>query len=76
MVLALIATQEAFKKYQAINSIPFSQLAMNLLAIMAGIFVFQQVISFPLLFWTGVFLIMGGATLLARYLADSPQKDE
>jgi len=74
--IALFITQETFKKHQAIYLVPFSQMAMNLLAIMAGLFVFQQVITFPIFFWMGVISIIGGATLLARYIADSPVDNE
>ena len=72
--IALFITQETFKKHQAIYLVPFSQLAMNLFAIFAGIFIFRQVISFPIFFWIGVISIISGATLLSRYLADTTEE--
>lgn len=66
-VVAILLSQEAFKKGQAINIIPFSQITMNLVPILAGIIVFQQTIANILLFWVGTALIISGASLLARF---------
>lgn len=72
-VTGILSTQEAFKRSQAIYIIPFSQLTMNIIPIIAGIVVFQQVIQNPIFFGIGVASIIIGATLLARYFEESPQ---
>ncbi|MBD3227055.1 MAG: hypothetical protein GF329_02620 [Candidatus Lokiarchaeota archaeon] len=66
-ILGIYTTQEAFKKGQAINIIPFSQISMNIIPILAGIFVFGQVILAPIFFWIGVISIIIAASLLARF---------
>jgi drug/metabolite transporter (DMT)-like permease len=66
-VLAIIATQEGFKRGQAVNFIPFSQITMNIFPIAAGLFVFGQIIMNPVYFWVGTFCIISGSSLLARF---------
>lgn len=66
-VVAILLSQVAFKKGQAINIIPFSQITMNLVPILAGIIVFQQSIVNIMVFWIGTALIILGASLLARF---------
>lgn len=65
-ICAIYVTQEAFKRGQAINFIPFAQLTMNLFPIIAGIWVFRQMIVYPIFFWLGLCLIICGASFLAR----------
>ena len=66
-VFGILAAQEAFKRGQAINIVPFSQITINILPIIAGLYVFGQTITAPLFFWTGVICIILGASLLARF---------
>ncbi|MHA1131039.1 MAG: hypothetical protein ACTSQQ_09535, partial [Candidatus Helarchaeota archaeon] len=66
-IFGLLMAQEAFKRGQAINIIPFTQITINLLPILAGIFVFGQAITSPLFFWPGVLSIIIGASLLSRF---------
>ena len=66
-IFAILSSQEAFKRGQAINIIPFTQITMNIIPILAGIFVFSQQILSPIFFWIGVITIIISATLLARF---------
>ncbi len=66
-VFGILTTQEAFKQNRAVSIIPFMQITMNLIPILAGIWVFNQQITQPLFFWTGIICIMTGASLLARF---------
>jgi len=66
-VLGIVAFQEAFKRGRATNIIPFAQITMNLLPILAGLLVFGQTIAQPLFFWMGVLCIIAAASLLARF---------
>ncbi|MFW9850072.1 MAG: hypothetical protein ACFFF4_13120 [Candidatus Thorarchaeota archaeon] len=66
-VFGILTTQEAFKQNRAVSVIPFMQITMNLIPILAGIWVFNQQITQPLFFWTGIICIMTGASLLARF---------
>jgi len=66
-ILGILATQEAYKRGQAIYIVPFSQITINLFPIIAGIFVFQQAIGNQVFFWMGVISIIVGASLLARF---------
>jgi drug/metabolite transporter (DMT)-like permease len=66
-IFAILSSQEAFKRGQAINIIPFTQITMNIIPILAGIFVFSQQILSPFFFWVGVVTIIISATLLARF---------
>ncbi|NHI94338.1 MAG: hypothetical protein EAX96_17735 [Candidatus Lokiarchaeota archaeon] len=75
-VTGILSTQEAFKRSQAIHIIPFSQLTMNIIPIIAGIVVFQQVIQNQVFFWIGVVSIIVGATLLARYFEERPKEEK
>jgi len=66
-IFGILTTQEAFKRSQAINIIPFSQISMNLIPIIAGIVIFQQQILNPIFFWFGTIAIIVSASLLARF---------
>lgn len=63
---AIGATQAAFRAGQAINFVPFSQVLLNVLPVLAGLLVFGQAITYPGLFWAGEVLIIVAATCLAR----------
>ncbi|MHA1230312.1 MAG: DMT family transporter [Candidatus Helarchaeota archaeon] len=49
-IFGIAGSQKAFKKGQAINIIPFVQLTVNLFPIIVGVFIFNQLILFPLFF--------------------------
>ncbi|HUX99012.1 MAG TPA: hypothetical protein VMV49_05625 [Candidatus Deferrimicrobium sp.] len=66
-VFGIITTQEAFKRGQAINVIPFMQISVNVIPILAGLYVFGQTITIPFFFWAGVIAIIIGASMLARF---------
>jgi drug/metabolite transporter (DMT)-like permease len=66
-VFGIIMAQEAFKRGQAINIIPYVQITINILPILAGLYVFGQIITGPLFFWAGVISIIVGASLLSRF---------
>jgi drug/metabolite transporter (DMT)-like permease len=66
-IIAVILSQNAFKRGQAINIIPFSQITMNLVPIIAGIIIFEQIVTNTLVFWIGTLLIIVGASFLARF---------
>ncbi|MHA1266650.1 MAG: hypothetical protein ACTSRS_15550 [Candidatus Helarchaeota archaeon] len=66
-IFGIVATQEAYKRGQAIRIVPFTQITINLFPILAGVSVFQQTIGNPLLFWIGTISIIVGASLLARF---------
>jgi drug/metabolite transporter (DMT)-like permease len=66
-VCGILTTQEAFKRSRAIAIIPFVQITMNLIPILAGLWVFGQTLLQPLFFWVGVVGIIVAATLLARF---------
>jgi drug/metabolite transporter (DMT)-like permease len=66
-IFGILAAQEAFKRGQAINIIPFVQITINILPIIAGLYAFGQIISIPFFFWAGVIAIIIGASLLARF---------
>jgi len=66
-IFGILSTQEAFKRGQAINIIPFSQISMNLIPIIAGILIFKQQILNPIFFWFGTIAIIISASLLARF---------
>ncbi|MHA1268338.1 MAG: hypothetical protein ACTSPY_01005 [Candidatus Helarchaeota archaeon] len=66
-IFGILLAQEAFKRGQAINIIPFSQISMNLFPILTGLFVFGQNILSPIYFWIGVISIIISASLLARF---------
>ena len=66
-VLGIVAAQEAYKRGQALYIVPFSSIIITLIPIFAGIFVFQQTVLNPIWFWIGVILIIGGASMLARF---------
>jgi len=66
-VLGIVTGQEAYKRGQAIWTIPFSQITINILPILAGIFIFAQTISNPVFFWIGLGCIIVGGSMLARF---------
>lgn len=66
IVLYFLVSQEAFKQGQAIKFIPSLYGSMNVLAVFAGLFVFQQSISNLVFFWVGLLLVIAGVSLLAR----------
>jgi len=66
-VFGILTTQEAFKLARAVNVIPFMQITMILLPIVAGVWVFNQLILEPLFFWIGVICTIIGASLLSRF---------
>ncbi|NVM31208.1 MAG: hypothetical protein HWN65_20385 [Candidatus Helarchaeota archaeon] len=66
IVLYFLVSQEAFKQGKAIKFIPSLYGSMNVLAVFAGLFVFQQSISNFIFFWVGLPLIIAGVSLLAR----------
>ncbi len=66
-VFGVLAAQEAFKRGQAIYVIPFTQISMNLIPILTGLLVFEQIIMAPFFFWIGVISIVVGASFLARF---------
>ena len=66
-VFGILGAQEAYKRGQAINIVPYAQITMNLFPIFAGLFVFQQTITNLIFFWIGVISIMAGASMLTRF---------
>ncbi|TFG05667.1 MAG: hypothetical protein EU536_01385 [Promethearchaeota archaeon] len=66
-VVGILATQEAYKRGNAIYVVPFVQVTVNIFPIIAGVLIFQQVIWNPLFFWIGIISIIIGASLLARF---------
>ena len=66
IVLYFLVSQEAFKQGKAIKFIPSLYGSMNVLAVFAGLFVFQQSVSNFIFFWVGLPLIIAGVSLLAR----------
>ncbi len=66
-IFGILATQEAYKRGQAIYIVPFVQITINIFPILAGILVFGQLINQPVFFWVGVISIIVGASLLSRF---------
>ena len=66
-IFGILATQEAYKRGQAIYIVPFVQITINIFPILAGILVFGQLINQPVFFWAGVISIIVGASLLSRF---------
>lgn len=66
-VFGILTAQEAFKRGQAMNIVPFSQIGMNIIPILAGLLVFGQSILSPVFFWIGTISIIVAASLLARF---------
>lgn len=65
-ISAIYLTQEAFKRSQAINIIPFAQIPINILPVIAGIFIFGQILQYPYYFIIGLMLIIIASSFLAR----------
>ena len=65
--LGIIFSQKAFQRGQAIEIIPISNTVVNLLPILAGVFVFKQIITFWWLFIPGIGILLIGVSLLARF---------
>jgi len=66
-VFGILTIQEAFKRGRAVSVVPFMQITMNLIPIIAGIWVFNQQITEPVFFWMGTIGIIVVASLLARF---------
>jgi hypothetical protein len=66
-ILGIITAQEAYKRGQAIWTIPFMQIIINILPVLAGIFVFAQTITNLVFFWIGIGCIIVGGSMLARF---------
>jgi len=66
-ILGIITAQEAYKRGQAIWTIPFMQIIINILPVLAGIFVFAQTITNLVFFWIGMGCIIVGGSMLARF---------
>lgn len=70
-VLGIITGQEAYKRGQAIWTIPFMQITINILPVLAGLFVFGQSINPEIInlvfFWAGLGCIIVGGSMLARF---------
>jgi drug/metabolite transporter (DMT)-like permease len=63
---AIFLTQDAFKLSQAVNIVPFAQIPMNLLPVIAGLYIFNQSLLYPSFFLTGLVLIIIASSFLAR----------
>jgi drug/metabolite transporter (DMT)-like permease len=68
--LGILAIQEAFKLGQAVNILPFAQVPLNLIPVLAGIFLFGQSAGRPAVFIYGIVAIMVSASMLARFQED------
>lgn len=66
-VFGIITAQEAYKRGQAIWVVPFMQITINIFPVLAGLFVFQQIITNVIFFWIGLGAIIIGGSLLARF---------
>ncbi|MHA1680034.1 MAG: hypothetical protein ACTSUE_03435 [Promethearchaeota archaeon] len=66
-VLGIVFSQEAFKLACAIDTVPVSQAINNVLPVFAGIFLFNQVMVFPVMFLLGIGVLVVSVILLARF---------
>ncbi|MDD1778263.1 MAG: hypothetical protein LUQ65_08850, partial [Candidatus Helarchaeota archaeon] len=66
-VLGIVTGQEAYKRGQAIWTIPFMQITINILPVLAGLFIFAQYITNLAFFWIGLGCIIVGGSMLARF---------
>lgn len=66
-VFGIITAQEAYKRGQAIWTIPFMQITINIFPVLAGIYVFAQTITYLFFFWLGIICIIIGGSMLARF---------
>lgn len=68
-ILGILLAQAAFFKAQAIDVVPVSQVAINLLPILAGVVMFGQAINAPWVFAAGLACLLAGVSVLARFQA-------
>ncbi|MHA1368718.1 MAG: hypothetical protein ACTSRA_03230 [Promethearchaeota archaeon] len=66
-ILGILLAQEAFKTSRAIDVVPASQAIINILPVIAGVYLFGQEIQHLILFIPALILIITSASMLARF---------